>query len=329
MRNFLKFLLRYYAFFLFLALEVVCLILYFRSAEYPNASVVYSANRLAGNAYARYASLVEYTRLDDRNDSLALENARLREQLANARMIDSVHERCVDDSLYRQLYTYIPARIIKSSVTARNNYLTLDRGSREGIRPDMGVITDDGIVGKVVAVSEHFSVVMSVLHSKFSSSAALRPTGAIKVSDRVAASLAADSARLGLSAAGAAGGAGTAAAAGTGAASGAGALRPELPFISGRLSWDGKNPSRVQLIDIPGHVQPRPGDAVFTTGFGTLFPEGIPVGKVEAVRQAPGSYFLEIDVALGPDFSGLRHAYVVNYLQKEEREALETEAEEE
>jgi rod shape-determining protein MreC len=321
MRNFLKFLLRYYAFFLFLALEVVCLILYFRSAEYPNASVVYSANRLAGNAYARYAALVEYTRLDDRNDSLALENARLREQLANARMIDSVHERCVDDSLYRQLYTYIPARIIKSSVTARNNYLTLDRGSREGIRPDMGVITDDGIVGKVVAVSEHFSVVMSVLHSKFSSSAALRPTGAIKVSDRVAASLAADSARQGLGV--------NETGAGTGIAAGTGALRPELPFISGRLSWDGKNPSRVQLIDIPGHVQPRPGDAVFTTGFGTLFPEGIPVGKVEAVRQAPGSYFLEIDVALGPDFSGLRHAYVVNYLQKEEREALETEAEEE
>jgi rod shape-determining protein MreC len=321
MRNFLKFLLRYYAFFLFLALEVVCLILYFRSAEYPNASVVYSANRLAGNAYSRYASLVEYTRLDDRNDSLAAENARLREQLANARMIDSVHERCVDDSMYRQLYTYIPARVIKSSITARNNYLTLDRGSREGIRPDMGVITDDGIVGKVVAVSEHFSVVMSVLHSKFSSSAALRPTGAIKVSDRVAASLAEDSMRqgAGLNATGA----------GTGVAAGQGSLRPELPFISGRLSWDGKNPARVQLIDIPGHVQPRPGDAVFTTGFGTLFPEGIPVGRVEAVRQAAGSYFLEIDVALGPDFSGLRHAYVVNYLQKEEREALETEAEEE
>jgi rod shape-determining protein MreC len=321
MRNFLKFLLRYYAFFLFLALEVVCLILYFRSAEYPNASVVYSANRLAGNAYSRYASLVEYTRLDDRNDSLAAENARLREQLANARMIDSVHERCVDDSMYRQLYTYIPARVIKSSITARNNYLTLDRGSREGIRPDMGVITDDGIVGKVVAVSEHFSVVMSVLHSKFSSSAALRPTGAIKVSDRVAASLAEDSMRqgAGLNATGA----------GTGVAAGQGSLRPELPSISGRLSWDGKNPARVQLIDIPGHVQPRPGDAVFTTGFGTLFPEGIPVGRVEAVRQAAGSFFLEIDVALGPDFSGLRHAYVVNYLQKEEREALETEAEEE
>lgn len=316
MRNFLKFLLRYYAFFLFLALEVACLILYFRSADYPNASVVYSANRLAGNGYARYASLVEFTRLDDRNDSLAAENAGLREQLANARMIDSVTERCVDDSLYRQLYTYIPARIIKSSVTARNNYLTLDRGSREGIRPDMGVITDDGIVGKVVAVSEHFSVVMSVLHSKFSTSAALRPTGAIKVADRVAASLAADSAQQGL-------------AAGAAVAAGTGALRPELPFISGRLSWDGKNPGRVQLIDIPGHVQPRPGDAVFTTGFGTLFPEGIPVGTVQEVRQAPGSYFLEIDVALGPYFSGLRHAYVVNYLQKEERQALESEAEEE
>ena len=91
MRNFIQVLIRYHAFFLFLALEIVCLIFYFRSAEYPNASVVYSANRLVGKAYSRYASVIEYSRLDDRNDSLLSENARLREQLANARMMDSVH----------------------------------------------------------------------------------------------------------------------------------------------------------------------------------------------------------------------------------------------
>ncbi len=300
MRNLLKFLLRYHAFFLFLALEVVCLIFYFRSAEYPNASVFYSANKMAGNAYLRYSAVVEYTRLGDRNDSLAAENAKLRAMLANARMIDSVNERCVDDSLYRQLYTYIPVRIINNSVTGRNNYLTLDRGSREGIRQDMGVISEEGIVGKVVAVSEHFSVVMSVLHSKFSTSAALRPSGSVNVAERVAASLAADSGGV--------------------------AKTPLIPAISGRLSWDGKHPRMVQLIDIPGHVQPRPGDEVFTTGFGTLFPEGIPVGEVKEVRQAPGSYFLEIDVSLKPDFSALRYAYVVNYLQKQELETLENAA---
>ncbi len=294
MRNFIQVLIRYHAFFLFLALEIVCLIFYFRSAEYPNASVVYSANRLVGKAYSRYASVIEYSRLDDRNDSLLSENARLREQLANARMMDSVHERCVDDSMYRQLYTYIPVRVIRNSINARNNYLTLDRGRLEGIKPDMGVISDDGIIGKVVAVSDHFSVVMSVLHGKFSSSAALRPTGALQMARRSAAT-----------------------------DTGAVADIPPIPSISGRLLWDGKHSRIVQLIDIPGHVQPSAGDPVFTTGYGTLYPEGIPVGIVKDVRQAPGSYFLEIDVALGPDFSALRNAYVVNYLQKEEREVLE------
>lgn len=303
MRNFIQFLIRYHAFFLFLALEVVCLVFYFRSAEYPNAAVIYSANRFTGTVYDRYSAIRAYGRLGARNDSLLAENAQLRARLENARMLDSVHERCVDDSLYRQLYTYIPARIIRNSTSARNNYLTLDRGSAEGIRPDMGVICPDGIVGKVVAVSEHFSVVMSVLHGKFSSSAALRPTGNLAIADRVNAAIAVDSLESGVE-----------------------EVPENLPQISGRLLWDGRNPTVVQLIDIPGHVQPNVGDPVFTTGFGTLYPEGIAVGKVHDVRESPGSYFLEVDVALSPDFSALRYAYVVNYLQKEEREQLENQA---
>jgi rod shape-determining protein MreC len=277
MQNFLKFLVRYHAFFLFLALEAVCLGLFLRSAEYPQAVVLHSANAVSGRAYARLSNWRAYNRLDERNDSLQAENARLRNLLAGFVQFDTATERCFEDSLFRQVYAYLPVRVIKNSVTARNNFLTLDRGRADGIRADMGVVTDDGIVGVVVATSEHFSVAMSVLHGKFSGSAALEPADGGEP-------------------------------------------------VAGRLRWDGRDPRLVQLTDIPGHVEPRPGDRVRTTGFSALFPEDWPVGTVERVRRGEGSYFLEVDVALSQDFSRLRRAYVIHYLYREERSALEAAA---
>ncbi len=317
MRNFLNFLIRYHAFLLFLALEVFCLSLYFRSSAYPNAVIMYSANQVAGNVYLRYSNLREYTRLGQRNDSLASENARLMALLNMAQLQDSVVERLVSDSAQRPLYRYIPVRIIKNSITSRNNYMTLDRGSLHGLTADMGLITDEGIVGKIIATSEHFSVAMSVLHSKFSSSAALLPAaqyGADPGALPPAASQPALSAQIP--------DVDFPAPVSQPASPGEGSSG-QAPVLSGRLSWDGKNPRMVQLIDIPGHVEPRPGDPVFSSGFGTLFPAGVPIGLVRELRQAPGSYFLELNVELGPDFSRLRHAYAVTYLYKEEQEALE------
>ncbi len=302
MRNFLKFLVRFHAFFLFLALEALCLVFYFRSAAYPNAAVVYSANQLSGNTYARIAAVRAYGRLSLVNDSLNQQNARLRERLEQLGSPDSQRAGSITDSLFRQQYTYVPVRIINSSITARNNYLTLDKGRRDGLSADMGLITERGIAGRIIAVSEHYAVAMSVLHSKFSTSAEWRPI---------------------------AGQSGNAAAgspfSGEGdlAALPPPAENPDGAAVSGRLSWDGKKPGIAQLIDLPGHVQPQPGDPIYTTGFSTLFPQGVPIGTVREVRQAPGSFFLEVDVALSADLSSLRHAYAVRDLRKWERDSLE------
>ena len=70
----------------------------------------------------------------------------------------------VSDSLKHQQYSFIMAKVINNSITRRNNYLTLDKGSLLGVKPEMGVVTSQGVVGIVKNVSEHFCTVMSVLH---------------------------------------------------------------------------------------------------------------------------------------------------------------------
>ena len=70
----------------------------------------------------------------------------------------------VNDSINFQQYKYITAKVINNSINHRNNYLTLNRGSLQGVKPEMGVITSKGIVGIVKQVSEHYCTVMSFLH---------------------------------------------------------------------------------------------------------------------------------------------------------------------
>jgi rod shape-determining protein MreC len=78
------------------------------------------------------------------------------------------------DSDRMQQYEYLQARVVNNSVTSQYNYLTLDKGSVEGVEPDMAVATDRGIVGIVVSVSLHYSLVISLLNRDLKVSARLQ-----------------------------------------------------------------------------------------------------------------------------------------------------------
>jgi rod shape-determining protein MreC len=69
-----------------------------------------------------------------------------------------------NDTVYKQHYTYISAKIVNSSVNKRRNFMTLNVGSEQGVTRDMAVMSSDGIVGRVTDVSKRFSTVMSLLH---------------------------------------------------------------------------------------------------------------------------------------------------------------------
>jgi rod shape-determining protein MreC len=106
----------------------------------------------------------EYIKLKATNKNLANENARLRSLLPDAYYESGILKNTVSDTIKHQQYSFIVSKVINNSMTRRNNYLTLDKGSLQGIKPEMGVITSQGVVGIVKNVSTHYSTVMSMLH---------------------------------------------------------------------------------------------------------------------------------------------------------------------
>jgi rod shape-determining protein MreC len=259
MRNLLIFITKYNAFFLFLIFEVSSLIIYVKYNSFQKASFVNSANEVTGSMYAQTNLFYSYLTLSETNDSLARENSRLRNQLKSSFYIDSVSKHKITDTIYKQQYEYIVAKVINNSVNRTNNYLTINRGSSQGIAKGDGVICDLGIVGKVVFVSAHYAVVQSLLHKDSQFSAML-------------------------------------------------ANNKEI----GSIEWgDDLDPHKALLKDVSTNAQPKLGERVVTSGY-SLFPTGIPIGKIINLHSKGGGLSLNMDVALAVDFSKLQYVNVVD-----------------
>lgn len=170
MRNLLIFITKYNAFFLFIIFEISSLIIYIKYNAFQKASFINSSNVVTGNLNKQYTGLKSYLSLQEVNDSLARENARLRNQLKSSFYIDTLAKRKVDDTVFKVKYEYITAKVINNSTNRSYNYLTIDRGSKDGITIGMGVICSAGIVGKVVNVTPHMANIQSMLnkYSRFS-----------------------------------------------------------------------------------------------------------------------------------------------------------------
>ncbi|MES2275090.1 MAG: rod shape-determining protein MreC [Bacteroidota bacterium] len=173
MRNLLIFITKYNAFFLFLIFEISSLVIYVKYNSFQKATFLNSTNHITGNMYARADELKSYLSLREVNDQLAKENAALRNQLKSSFYVDTLAKHRVNDTVYKQQYEYTVAKVINNSVNKRNNYLTINRGSTQGIVIGQGVICGDGVVGVVVAVSDHLASVRSVLHKETKISAML------------------------------------------------------------------------------------------------------------------------------------------------------------
>jgi rod shape-determining protein MreC len=127
-------------------------------------------------------------------DSLRNENVKLHAELALARMVQVPYRDTFFtiqiDSLFkgdsawvkkttRPQYRFIAAKAIGNTITSASNWLIINRGSDDGLRPDMGVVTGSGIVGIVRHVGQHFSTVMSVLHRDTKISVSLKKEKAL------------------------------------------------------------------------------------------------------------------------------------------------------
>jgi rod shape-determining protein MreC len=177
MRNLVLFIWKHYFFFLFLLLEGFCIYLVVQNNYYQRASFINSSNGLSANILQTSTNVEQYFYLKNENENLAKENAELRSHTFGSFDITANKEFTVNDTTYHQKYIYTSAKVVNISTNRRNNFLTLNKGTKQGIQNNMAVITSTGVVGQVKDVSENFCTVMSLLHSKTTINAKIKKDG--------------------------------------------------------------------------------------------------------------------------------------------------------
>lgn len=177
MRNLILFIWKHYFFFMFLLLEAFCIYLVVQNNYYQKASFINSSNVLSANILQTSTNVEQYFYLKNENENLAKENAELRSHIMSSFDITVNKEYTVNDTTYHQKYVYTSAKVVNISTNFRNNYLTLNKGSKQGIQNNMAVITSTGVVGQVKDVSENFCTVMSLLHSKTTINSKIKKDG--------------------------------------------------------------------------------------------------------------------------------------------------------
>lgn len=158
MYNLLVLIKKYHASILFVLLEVLCVLMIVQSLPYQNRKMVNVSNNIVGGVHKTTANWNDYMHLKVQNEMLAQHNATLLEKLQNI-------SAATDSLIINDMYTFVPAHVIKNTINETNNYIVIDKGSADGIELNMGVIGDNGVVGKVVNVSQNFASVMSLLNS--------------------------------------------------------------------------------------------------------------------------------------------------------------------
>lgn len=175
MGSLLRLFARFGGFFLFVLLEGICFYLIVQLNTKQGQIWFSSANFLVGKAYDTYDSAVDYIHLKEEIAQLMEDNARLRRTLEATRpAIDTALVDTARLDTITQIFSYIPADIINNSINRFNNYLTIDRGRSDSIAASMGVISEDGVVGIVRAVSENYASVLSILHPETRISASVK-----------------------------------------------------------------------------------------------------------------------------------------------------------
>lgn len=172
MRKLIAFLIRYSIVILFIALELLSIGLIVNNNGYQKSVFFSSGNTVLASLYEVSNSVVEFFYLRQANNGLALENTQLKNQITELKnQLNSIKPLLNDSTQLLRIspeneISYIYARVIHNSTNKMQNFITLNKGLRDGIRVDMGVVNEEGVVGIVSKVTEKFSVVIPVLNPK-------------------------------------------------------------------------------------------------------------------------------------------------------------------
>jgi len=143
-----------------------------RSHSYHNSIFLSSANAVSGNAYAIKSDFTRYFGLEEENKKLVEENIRLRMMLEN--LTENPDEVSIDTTVIPENYSFISARAIKNDYSKSKNYITINKGSSDGIVPDRGVISPKGIIGIISNTSKNFATIQSILNTRSQINAKLK-----------------------------------------------------------------------------------------------------------------------------------------------------------
>ena len=171
MKNILGFINRFHFVILFFLLETLAITFSINSNKRRYAIVMNSSNNITSAIYTGSFRFKEYLDLRKQNNKLLKENTNLKNERLNAYKIDTSKYYLMHDTVLIQQYSYISGQVIKNSILRKNNFITLNKGRKQGIEPDMAVVSSVGVIGIVTNVSENYSVALSVLNSKIGISA--------------------------------------------------------------------------------------------------------------------------------------------------------------
>lgn len=178
MQKLILFIKRVYVPLLFIIFEIVALRYYAHSSSYAEARLLTASNRIVGGVYGSISGIGDYFGLRRENRLLLDEVARLNNELTRYRE-NEVYQ--LLDSLGSEIetkYTYMTARVIRNSVGRMRNFITLNKGLRDGVETDMAVLTPSGaMVGYVISCSERYAVCISILNVDFNASGKLAGDG--------------------------------------------------------------------------------------------------------------------------------------------------------
>lgn len=178
MRQLFLFFYNYRAFFTFLFLEAICGWLIIENNQYQSSAFFNSANSSVASILQFQNNITDYFKLKNVNKDLAYENALLKAKLEQLKLSDSL---AVDSALTPEVinqFEFTVAKVINNTTRNVYNYITINKGTNDGIKPGMGVIGPRGVVGKIKTCSGNFSTITSVLHFDNLISSKLKKNGA-------------------------------------------------------------------------------------------------------------------------------------------------------
>ena len=176
MQQLIYFIQKYKYFLFFLLLEFFALFITINNTNFHKSKFISSANEITGGFYEKATQLSDYFSVKAQNEALILENTSLKNQLEflNSKT-DTLQDHLVVDSLkFNQKYVYTSAKIIKNSYHKKNNYITINAGSKNGVLKEMAVVNSKGIIGITDQTSSNYARVQSILNSNSKINARLK-----------------------------------------------------------------------------------------------------------------------------------------------------------